>query len=176
MDLGDYDRSGRKVAKAIAGSEFDIEVDTIIEAIGQRPDTSFISNDGVQVKDNVIVADLRTLATAHPGVFAGGDAVLGPRTVIEAIAHGQRAASSIRRYLRGNPQGPRVERPAYEAIPTPQTVPTDEETKERARINENELPLKKRKTSFKEVALAYTPEQAQKEASRCLRCDLDIGG
>jgi hypothetical protein len=96
--------------------------------------------------------------------------------VIEAIAHGQRAASSIRRYLRGNPLGPRVERPAYEAIPTPQVPPTDEETKERARINENELPLKKRKTSFKEVALAYTPEQAQKEASRCLRCDLDIGG
>ena len=176
MDLGDYDRSGRKVAKPIAGSEFDIEVDTIIEAIGQRPDTSFIGNDGVAVKDNVIVADFRTLATGHPGIFAGGDAVLGPRTVIEAIAHGQRAASSIRRYLRGNPLGPRVERPAYEAIPTPQVPPTDEETKERARINENELPLKKRKTSFKEVALAYTPEQAQKEASRCLRCDLDIGG
>jgi NADH-quinone oxidoreductase subunit F len=176
MDQGDYDRSGRKVAKPIAGSEFKLEVDTIIEAIGHIPDTSFIKNNGIKVNNNVIVADSRTLATAHPGIFAGGDAVLGAQTVIEAIAHGQRAASSIRRYLRGIPLGPRVERPAYEAIPIPQTLPTDEETKERARIIEKELPLKKRKTSFNEVALDYTPEQAQKEASRCLRCDLDIGG
>jgi NADH-quinone oxidoreductase subunit F len=176
MDLGDYDRSGRKVAKPIAGSEFEIEVDTVIEAIGQKPDTSFIKNDGVEVNNNVIVADSRTLATAHPGIFAGGDAVLGPQTVIEAIAHGQRAASSIKRYLQGKQLGPRVQRYSYEPIPTPQTVPTDEETKEKARVVEKELALKKRKTSFKEVALAFTPEQAQTEASRCLRCDLDIGG
>jgi NADPH-dependent glutamate synthase beta subunit-like oxidoreductase len=176
MDLGDYDRSGRKVAKPIAGSEFEIEVDTVIEAIGQRPDTSFLKNDGIEVANNVIVADSRTLATAHPGIFAGGDAVLGPQTVIEAIAHGQRAASSIKRYLQGKQLGPRVQRYSYEPIPTPQTLPTDEETKEKARAVEKELPLKKRKTSFKEVALAFTPEQAQTEASRCLRCDLDIGG
>ena len=176
MDLGEYDRSGRKVAKPIAGSEFEIEVDTVIEAIGQMPDTSFIKNDGIEVKNNVIVADSRTLATAHPGIFAGGDVVLGPRTVIEAIAHGQRAASSIKRYLQGKALTPRVERYKYEAIPTPQTVPTDEEAKEKARINEKELPTNKRKTSFKEVALAYTPEEAKAEASRCLRCDLDIGG
>ena len=176
MDLGDYDRSGRKVAKPIAGSEFELEVDTVIEAIGQKPDTSFIKSEGVEVKDNVIVADKRTLATAHPGIFAGGDAVLGPQTVIEAIAHGQRAASSIKRYLQGKQLGPRVERYSYEPIPTPQTVPTDEETKEKARVAEKELPVKKRKTTFKEVALAFTPEQAKEEASRCLRCDLDIGG
>ena len=176
MDLGDYDHSGRKVAKPIAGSEFELEVDTVIEAIGQRPDTSFIKNDSIEVKDTLIAADSRTLATAHPGIFAGGDAVLGPRTVIEAIAHGQRAASSIKRYLQGKNPGPRVERYSYEPIPTPQTVPTDDETKERARAVENEIPLKKRKTSFKEVALAFTPEQAKNEASRCLRCDLDIGG
>jgi NADH-quinone oxidoreductase subunit F len=176
MDLGDYDRSGRKVAKPIAGSEFELEVDTVIEAIGQKPDTSFIKSEGVEVRDNVIVADKRTLATAHPGIFAGGDAVLGPQTVIEAIAHGQRAASSIKRYLQGKQLGPRVERYSYEPIPTPQTVPTDEETKEKTRVAEKELPVKKRKTTFKEVALAFTPEQAKEEASRCLRCDLDIGG
>jgi NADPH-dependent glutamate synthase beta subunit-like oxidoreductase len=164
------------VAKPIAGSEFELEVDTVIEAIGQKPDTSFIKSEGVEVKDNVIVADKRTLATAHPGIFAGGDAVLGPQTVIEAIAHGQRAASSIKRYLQGKQPGPRVERYSYEPIPTPQTVPTDEETKEKARVAEKELPVKKRKTTFKEVALAFTPEQAKEEASRCLRCDLDIGG
>jgi NADPH-dependent glutamate synthase beta subunit-like oxidoreductase len=176
MELGEYDRSGRKAAKPIAGSEFEIEVDTVIEAVGQRPDTSFVKNDGIEVKDSVIVADRRTLATAHPGIFAGGDAVTGPKTVIEAMAHGQRAASSIKRFIQGKELGPRVERYSYEPIPIPQTVPTDEETKERARTNEKELPLKERKASFKEVALAYTAEQAKKEASRCLRCDLDIGG
>jgi NADH-quinone oxidoreductase subunit F len=176
MELGEYDRSGRKAAKPIAGSEFEIEVDTVIEAVGQRPDTSFVKNDGIEVKDSVIVADRRTLATAHPGIFAGGDAVTGPKTVIEAMAHGQRAASSIKRFIQGKELGPRVERYSYELIPIPQTVPTDEETKERPRTNEKELPLKERKASFKEVALAYTGEQAKKEASRCLRCDLDIGG
>jgi NADH-quinone oxidoreductase subunit F len=176
MDQGDYDRSGRKVARPIAGSEFTLEVDSIIEAIGHIPDTSFIKSEGVEIKDTVIVADKRTLATNHPGIFAGGDAVLGAQTVIEAIAHGQRAASSIKRYLQGKQPGPRVQRYSYDPIPTPQIVPTDEETKEKARAVENELPLKKRKTSFKEVALTFTPEQAQSEAARCLRCDLDIGG
>ena len=176
MELGDYDRSGRKTAKPVANSEYEIEVDAIIEAIGQTPDTAFIKNDGIEVKNNIIVADSRTLATAHPGIFAGGDAVLGPRTVIEAIAHGQRAASSIKRYLQGKALTPRVERYKYEVMTTPQTIPTDEEVKEKARLNQKELPLKKRKTSFKEVALAYTPEEAIAEASRCLRCDLDIGG
>jgi NADPH-dependent glutamate synthase beta subunit-like oxidoreductase len=176
MSQGDYDRSGRKVSKPIAGSEFALEVDSIIEAIGHIPDTSFIKSEGVEVKDSVIVADKRTLATNHPGIFAGGDAVLGAQTVIEAIAHGQRAASSIKRYLQGKQLGPRVQRYSYDPIPTPQIVPTDEETKEKARAVEKELPLKKRKTSFKEVALTFTPEQAQSEAARCLRCDLDIGG
>ena len=176
MELGEFDRSGRKVAKPVAGSEFDIEVDTIIEAVGQKPDTSFIKTEGVEVKNNVIVTDHRTLATAHPGVFAGGDAVTGPKTVIEAIAQGQRAASSIKRYLQGKELGPLVERYSYEPIPTSRLLPTDEETKERARANEAEISLKERKTSFREVALAYTAEQAKNEASRCLRCDLDIGG
>ncbi len=176
MALGEFDRSGRKVAKPVPGSEFELEVDTIIEAVGQKPDTSFIKSDGVEVKNDVIVADRRTLATAHPGIFAGGDAVTGPKTVIEAIAQGQRAASSIKRYLQGKELTLRVDRGSFEVIPIPQTVPTDEETKERARTNEDEISLKERKASFKEVALAYTAEQAKNEASRCLRCDLEIGG
>jgi len=176
MALGEFDRSGRKVSKPVPGSEFELEVDTVIEAVGQKPDTSFIKSDGVEVKNDVIVADRRTLATAHPGIFAGGDAVTGPKTVIEAIAQGQRAASSIKRYLQGKELTPRVDRGTYEVIPIPQTVPTEEETKERARINEDEISLKERMASFKEVAIAYTAEQAKNEASRCLRCDLDIGG
>ncbi len=175
MELGEFDRSGRKVAKPLTGSEFEMEFDTVIEAIGQRPDTYFIKN-GEILKSGLIVADKRTLATAHNGIFAGGDAVTGPQTVIEAIAQGQRAASSIKRYLRGEELSPRVYRNGYEPIPIPQTPPTDEEVKEKARIKEIEIPVKARQTSFKEVAIGYTPEQATEEATRCLRCDLEVGG
>ncbi|MBN1367814.1 MAG: FAD-dependent oxidoreductase [Dehalococcoidales bacterium] len=171
MELGEFDRSGRKVARPVAGSETQIEVDTVIEAIGQRPDTSIIKGEGT-----VIAADKRTLATAQPGIFAGGDAVTGPQTVIEAIAQGQRAASSIKRYLKGEALSPRISRDGYEPIAIPQTAPTDEETKEKARIIEAEIPVKERLVSFKEVSLAYTPEEARQEAARCLRCDLDVGG
>lgn len=118
----------------------------------------------------------RTLATAHPGVFAGGDVVTGPKTVIEAIAQGQRAASSIKRFLNGKELTLRVERNGYKPIPVPQTLPTEEETKEHARIREAEILMQERLNSFKEVALVYTEEQARSEASRCLRCDLDVGG
>jgi NADH-quinone oxidoreductase subunit F len=176
MELGDFDRTGRKVAKPVAGSEYEFKADSVIEAIGQKPDTSFIKNDNVAVKNDVIVADSRTLATGHVGVFAGGDAVWGARTVIEAMADGQRAASSIKRYLQGKPLGPRVERYSYEPIAISDILPTDEETQEKARVLEDELEVKKRKRSFKEVAFTYTPEQARNEASRCLRCDLEIGG
>jgi NADH-quinone oxidoreductase subunit F len=177
MELGDIDRSGRKAARAIPGSEYKIEVDTIIAALGQRPDTSFINLSEVQIaKDGTIVANKRTLATGTPGVFAGGDAVTGPKTVIEAIAQGQRAACSIRRYLEGKPLEPRMERNGYEPIPVPQIPTSAEELKEKARAEVREIGKKERKCTFAEVALTFSEEEARQEASRCMRCDLDLGG
>jgi NADH-quinone oxidoreductase subunit F len=173
MALGEFDRSGRKTAKAIAGSEFELEVDTVIEAIGQRPEISFLSNTGIEVKNGNVTVDSRTLATGHAGIFAGGDAVTGPKTVIEAIAHGQRAASSIKRFIEGKPLSLRVERNGYKPIPTSQTPPPDEIAKEMPRVYQTEIPLKQRVTSFAEVVQGYTDEQAQREAARCLRCDLE---
>jgi NADPH-dependent glutamate synthase beta subunit-like oxidoreductase len=150
-------------------------VDTLIEAIGQRPDTSFIK-DGVKVaKGGTITADPRTLATDKPGVFAGGDAVTGPKTVIWAVAAGQRAATSIKRYLQGKPLSIFVERDGYEPIAVPQVAPTEEEVKERARIQASEIESKERKSSYKEIVLAFRPNEAREEASRCLRCDLEVG-
>jgi len=96
--------------------------------------------------------------------------------VIEAIAHGQRAASSVRRYLQGEELSPVVERNGYEPIAISSVPPSDEETKERARIRASEIAMSKRKASFKEVTLPYSPEEAMEEASRCLRCDLEVGG
>jgi len=108
-------------------------------------------------------------------VFAGGDVLTGPATVIEAIAAGQRAASSIKRYLRGEELSPLVERNGYEPMTIPSTPPTEAETQEKARVMINEIPTAHKKTSFKETVLPYSPEEARDEAGRCLRCDLEAG-
>ena len=177
MELGEFDRSGRKTPNPVAGSEYVVDTDMVIEAIGQRPDTSFIKDNGIKMgRGGRVVADRRTLATGRKGVFAGGDAVTGPQTVIEAIAAGQRAASSIKRYLQGKELSPLVERDGYEPIAYSSVPPSDEETREKARIRASEIAMSQRKASFKEITLTYSPEEAVEEASRCLRCDLEVGG
>ena len=79
MALGDFDKSGSRSPKAIPGSEYTIEVDMLIEAIGQRPDTASMKlGDAKTGKGGTLVADKRTLATEQKGVFVGGDAFTGP--------------------------------------------------------------------------------------------------
>ncbi len=176
MEPKEFDSSGRRTPSPINGSEYTMNFDMVIEATGQRPDTSFISGDGIGTgKGGTIIADPRTLATSRKGVFAGGDVVTGPATVIEAIAAGQRAASSIRRYLRGEPLSPLVERNGYQPIDIPPIQPTEEELKERGRLTIKEVGISQRKGSFNEVVLPYSPDDARSEGSRCLRCDLEVG-
>ncbi len=172
MELGEFDRSGRRTPNPIKSSAYTLEVDTVIEAIGQRPEAGFGLKTG---PGGTISAAKRTLATERPGVFTGGDAARGPQTVIEAIADGQRAASSIKRYLDGKALSPVVERNHHHPIAVSTKAPAEEDTKEKARVRAPEIGVAERKSSFKEVALQYTPEQAREEASRCLRCDLEGG-
>ena len=177
MELKEFDRSGRRTPYPIEGSEYTVDIDTVIEAIGQRPDTSFIEDNNIELgRGGTIVADPRTLATGRSGIFAGGDAVTGPQTVIEAIAAGQRAASSIKRYLQGRELSPLLHRDGYKPIAVSSLPPTDEETRERARLQAAVIDMADRRNSFKEIVLPYTAEQARLEASRCLRCDLEVGG
>jgi len=177
MQLKEFDRSGRRTPYPIGGSEYVVDTDMIIEAIGQRPDTSFIKDNEIKMgRGGTVVVNRRTLATGRRGVFAGGDAVTGPQTVIEAIAAGQRAASSIRRYLQGKELSPLIERNGYEPIAISSVPPSDEETREKARITASEITMSQRKTSFKEIVLPYSPDEAIEEAARCLRCDLEVGG
>lgn len=105
MELGEPDASGRKRPIPIEGSEFVIAAEMVIPAIGQVPDLSFLSGDSkLQVSDGgTFEVDEESLATNIPGIFAGGDVVTGPATVIEAIAAGSKAARSIERYLSGEP-------------------------------------------------------------------------
>ncbi len=162
--LGPPDASGRRRPVPIKCSEFKIEADTIIPAISQQPDTSWLSaNHGLEIsKWNSFVIDEETLATNIKGIFAGGDCVTGPKTIIEAIAAGHRVAKSIDRYL-----NPEVRSEKREARVEFEVVVESKDKKERVLMPE--LPINKRK-NFKEVELGFTEEMAIEEAKRCLRC------
>ncbi|MGQ9459784.1 MAG: FAD-dependent oxidoreductase [Candidatus Bathyarchaeaceae archaeon] len=99
MELGEPDMGGRRSPVPIPGSEFVMETDTIILAIGEEPDLSILPQEIKVTESKTIAANPFTLQTSLTGVFAGGDVVSGPATVIEAIVAGKRAAASIDRYL-----------------------------------------------------------------------------
>jgi len=173
MELGDFDSSGRRRPVPIEDSEFKVEIDTLITAIGERPDTSYVQEDsglGLTRWDSIEV-DEETMATEVEGVFAGGDAVTGPNTVIEGIAAGQTAAESIRRFVNGESleRTYEVTRPymKIEAVSVP-----DEEMTNSCRAHSEEMPVEKRVGGFNEIVSVLTKEEAMREARRCLRCDL----
>jgi NADPH-dependent glutamate synthase beta subunit-like oxidoreductase len=174
MKLGDFDSSGRRRPVPIEGSEFSVEVDTLITAIGERPDTSYIEQDtGLGLTDwDSIKADEETMGANVPGVFAGGDAVTGPNTVIDAIAAGQRAAESIERWVDGVPLERKYEvtKPymRVDAVSVP-----EEEMMDSRRVHAEEVPVAGRAGSFQEIVPVLTADDAMKEARRCLRCDLN---
>ena len=103
MELGEPDASGRRRPIPIKGSEFTIACDSIVPAIGQAADLAFVPKEsGIAInKWNTFDVDPVTFATNVPGVFAGGDVVTGPATIVKAVGAGKEAAVSIDRYLKG---------------------------------------------------------------------------
>jgi NADH-quinone oxidoreductase subunit F len=166
MRLGAIDASGRPRPEPIEGSEFLTSFDTIIAAVGQRPEVPTQFNLTLE-RGNTIQVDPETLATSREGVFAGGDAKNGPASVIEAIADGRQAAISIDKYLGGKGEIDEILAPPEEI-----TAPL-EEVAEGGRTGVPTLPLDKRLKSFKLVELGMDKETAIREAKRCLRCDLE---
>jgi NADPH-dependent glutamate synthase beta subunit-like oxidoreductase/NAD-dependent dihydropyrimidine dehydrogenase PreA subunit len=165
MELGEPDESGRRRPVPVAGSEFMLECDTLLVAIGQTVDTPF---GGLSLEQRgTYVADPVTLQTNVPGIFAGGDAVSGPASVIDAIGAGQCAAESILRYLRGEDLalGRVTEGPDLSAI----EYYMPEQPVQRRRAQMSRLPLAER-SGFAEVDLGFAQEQAVAEAERCLSC------
>jgi NADPH-dependent glutamate synthase beta subunit-like oxidoreductase len=141
--------------------------DTVIAAIGQVPEDP--EKFGLPLeRGNTIQVDDDTLATTREGVFAGGDAVTGPATVIEAIAAGRRAAVSIDKYLGGSG----IIDEELASSEEMETL-TELEEGEKHRISIPSLTLSKRLCSFAEVELGLGEEMAIEEAKRCLRCDLE---
>ncbi|MDD4986353.1 MAG: FAD-dependent oxidoreductase, partial [Dehalococcoidales bacterium] len=165
MELGNIDDSGRRQPVPIKGSEFYGEYDTLIKNIGDRP--AVPGNYDLELgKGGEIKVDPDTLATSKKGVYAGGDVVSGPASVIEAIAAGRQAAISIDRYLGGS--GDIEEKLASPEVITPFT----QEEGERRRLPMCMLSNDKRK-GFALVELGYDRAGAAEEAKRCLRCDLE---
>jgi heterodisulfide reductase subunit A len=167
MELGEPDASGRRRPIPIPGSEFTLEVDTIIAAIGQLPATDTIA--GLELtRWGTVVADADTCETANPAIFAGGDAATGPTTVIEAVAAGNRAAESIDRYLKGQD----LREGRVFKIPNEHIVQRDigEEISYFARAEMPMLPIEARQGNFMEVELGFSEDQARQEAERCLAC------
>jgi NADH-quinone oxidoreductase subunit F len=177
MKLGDMDESGRRRPVPIPGSEFRVEVDTLILAISQEPDASFLTNeDSLKISGwNTIEVDPESLHTNIEGIFAGGDVVTGPNNVTEAMAHGKLAAKMIDKYIRGEKLERKYEvtRPALRVEPLQLS---EEEIENLKKPEMSSIPVSQRIESFKEVELGFTEEQAIAEAKRCLRCDLEKKG
>ena len=176
MKLGDFDASGRRRPIPVKGSEFLLEVDGVIPAIGYVPDLSCLpQGDGFKAtKAGTLSVDPTTLATHIPGVFAGGDVVTGPSTVVEAMASGYRAAISIDRYLKGQDLYKDRVYQALRRAEVPKAEGEGEEgepVKPRARMPA--LLVDHRVCTFEEVNLGFDEETAIREAKRCLRCDLE---
>ena len=174
MELGKMDQSGRRSPIPISGSEFTMEFNTIIPAIGERPDTSYIQkSDDIKTSQwDTIVADEETGTTSRENIFSGGDVATGPSTVVKAIGAGKRAAESIDRFLQGKPIAKeyKLSRPS---VYIPPVQLTEEEIEDAHRAEIFRLPPEKRHKNFKEVALTMTKETAVKESRRCLRCELE---
>jgi NADH-quinone oxidoreductase subunit F len=175
MTLGEPDASGRRRPVPIPGSEFFVEADTIIVAVGQAPDLSFLPPDSAleRTRWEMLAVNGNTLATNVPGIFAGGDFVFGPGTVIEAIAAGRRGAVAIDKYLKGDTS--RVEIYDLRAGGIGEVVGAVEEEiwEAQPRLEMPSLPPQERRCGFEEIELGFLEERAQQEAKRCLRCDLE---
>lgn len=172
--LGDPDASGRRRPMPIPGTEYEIEVDSVIPCFGQYSDASWIQVEelGLEVnKWGVPLIDFENWMTSYPGLFAGGDYTQGSRNLISAIGDGRDAAGGINRYLGGadKPAEPaqEIELPDYrrgmvdnyESIPF-ELMPS--------------LPLKERYSNTRETETGYTAEEAVVQARRCLQCQLNI--
>ncbi len=171
MELGEPDSSGRRRPVPIDGSEFVVDLDLVVLAIGQKPDLDFLDkSDGIDVTPwDQIQVDSPQFMTSREGVFAVGDVVTDANmVVIEAIGMGNKAAEAIDAYLSGE-HLPEISHANREVKIADRDLSDAEQThKPRTRVAT--IPIEQRMCSYAEVELGYTAEQAMAEASRCLAC------
>ena len=179
MRLGEPDASGRRRPEPVQGTEFVIECDRVLLAIGQGPDLTWMSKgaDGLKAVRWRLSADAVTFTTGRPGVFGAGDVRIGASTVVQAVAEGRRAAYAIDAYLRGQDLDAIRTRQTL-AEPQPQflsIVPFTGEVKE-PRLRLKAMPAEDRNHSYVEYELPYTQQEAMSESGRCLQCTCEAIG
>lgn len=163
---GEFDNSGRRKPQEIEDSNFVLEADIVVAAVGQSVEDTFNKGDiKIALNNGSLIKTTSKCLTNIPWVYAGGDCVTGPATVVEAIKQGKEAASSIDIYLGGN--GEIIDR--KEIV---REISGSIMENERPRVKMPTILLSERKRGFKEVEKGYSEEQAVEEASRCLRCDV----
>lgn len=178
MELGEPDASGRRRPVVVEGSDYDLECDWVISAIGQEPDLDGVAGDEkiAVTKWKTIEAKSGTFDTDRPGVFSGGDVVTGPADAIDAIAAGRMAARAIDKYLQTGEIVPLTDR--FESKRdnfhkmTREDIPL---VKESERHHASEVPVTERIKGFMEVEHAYDDKTAFEEALRCAECGCDAG-
>jgi ferredoxin len=163
-----FDEQRRFNPKFAEGTETVIPCDTVILAIGQASDLSFLkASDGIETtRQGTLKINPETLMTTAPGIFAAGDIAFGPRLIINAVADGKKAAEQIDKFLRGSEWQPQ---PKFVQITVLDHHKMAEEYDEYSRLAVPTIPLERR-TGVSEVETGFTEEQARLEASRCLQC------
>ena len=168
--LGEFDAGGRRRPVPIDGDTFVLPVDVIVPAIGQTTDTSWMQKAGIQSTRSSTFVVGEAFQTSRGGVFACGDAVSGPATVIEAVAQGNLVSVAVDHWLRTGA----YERPKFqtERVDVAQLYNLDDYANA-TRPHVPELPYQKRVGTFSEVELGFDERTVREEAKRCLRCDLE---
>ena len=165
MKLGKPDASGRRTPLPVKDSNFKIKVDNVIPAIGEQPDFSFLTA-GIKTTDRGIQTDEFGI-TNIPGIFAAGDCVTGPRTVVEAIGAGKKAADALIKYLQKGKAVPEAEQDEkvvqFEQLNQNYFEPTP-------RLWPEKLNIQKRNKGFKEVYQPYSGKEVETESKRCFSC------
>lgn len=168
LEPGKFDKSGRRTPIPVEGSNFILDMDTVITALGLFQDIEeLVLDDEISLGSGKIIEVNRdTMMTSIAGVFAGGDCIRGPETVIGAIADGRKAAQAIDLFLGGESYG-KIDKKTIKRKTFQQVI-----EEERPRVCPSVLPAQQRKFNFEEVEHVYTDDEVYKEASRCLRCDV----
>ncbi|HEY7023742.1 MAG TPA: FAD-dependent oxidoreductase [Candidatus Limnocylindrales bacterium] len=180
MRMGEPDASGRRRPEPVPGTEFTIECDRVLLAIGQGPELNWLDNGSAGVeatKNRRLAADAVTFTTGRSGVFGTGDVRIGASTVVQAVAEGRRSAYAIDAFLKGQD---------LDAIKTRQTlaepqpeflniVPYTSEVKE-PRFRLKAMPAEVRNKSYVEYEIPYSQSEAMAESKRCLQCTCEAIG
>jgi NADPH-dependent glutamate synthase beta subunit-like oxidoreductase len=167
--LADFDNSARRKPQSY-GDSYVLPLDYLIPAIGQTPDLSWMTDCKLETTraQTFVVND--GLATSHAVVFAAGDAVTGPATIVQAIAQGNQVAYAMDHWFKtGKMEKPELP-PSRHDIESAHKL---EDFAEAKRPPNPKLPLAERERNFREVEVGYCEKTAQDEAKRCLRCDLE---